>query len=180
MRLLTIFLLSLFSLLSFSASAGELRPQDIHIAIEQRGARVVVDDLYKIPENWSALLDAVSTGKLEWLKVAKELSAGTDAGTTSMLQIAITNALGNNTLETLKFMSDKTVNSSPVFSAEFVCSSSFLIDYPADKNALIFIDRTVEKLKAIKDPTVLKVRDQCVKEFQQARIITLKEISEQK
>jgi hypothetical protein len=180
MRLLTAFALMLCGQITIAASKTELRPQDIQLAIQQRGAKSVAMELFENREKWPQLLKAVSSGSQEWLNVAKKLSAGTDAGATSMLQIAVTRALGNNPLETLKIMSDDTVNYSPVFSAVFVCSSNFLIDYPADESALEFIDSTVEKLKRIKEPTVANTRDQCITAFQEARFDTLRIMGEQK
>lgn len=166
--------------LSLASSSVQVRPQDIHLAIKQHGAKAVVMELWDDRNKWTELLKSVTTGKKEWLLVAMELSKGTDAGATSMLQIAVTRALGNNPLDTLRIMSDDTVNYSPVFSATFVCSSNFLIDYEANQSSLDFIDTTVEKLKAIKDPALVKTRDECITAFQQARLDTLRIMSEQK
>jgi len=172
--------LALFSHLTLAAVPVDMQPQDIHAAIQKRGAKAVVNEIYENHENWSVLLNAVSSGNPEWLKVAKALSVGTDAGSANMLQIAVTRALGNAPRETLKLMSEGTGNTVPVFWPVFVCSSNFLIDYPADKSALEFIDNTIEKLNKIKEPGLIKIRDECVKALHNARLDTPRIMREQK
>jgi len=179
MRLLLVLTIVLLSNFAHAASQTDLQANQILSDIERRGASVVVKELYDDPEVWDELLRNVSSGNLGWLKVAEKLGPGTDAGSTNMLEIAIFRALGNAPVQTLTLLSrgDRTI---PCFRVEFVCSSDFLIDDPADQKALNLIDRTISRLQEIKEPSLITTRNTCIEGLQQARRDTLRLMREAK
>jgi hypothetical protein len=174
MRLPFVLSLLLLSQLSFAGPQAEPCASEILSQIEQRGARAVVQELYESHESWSALLKAISSGTPEWLEVAKKLKSGTDAGSTNMLEIAVFRALGQAPLDTLRLLA------SDASSWSSVCSSNFLIDDPADQNALNLIDKTIAELQNIKDPSVITTRDDCIHGLYQARQDALRIMKEPK
>jgi len=84
-----------------AAIAAEMSPLMLRAEISARGAQAVVHRLWNIaPENsregWAAIEQQVAAGSEEWLEIARELSAGTDAGATHGLIIALHHALPKN------------------------------------------------------------------------------------
>ena len=172
MKISSIVVLLLCCQVSCASSSAMLQAPNVLSEIEQRGAHAVVQELYKDTERWQALLKAVSSGSHEWLTVATKLRPGTDAGSSEMLETAIFFALGNAPVESLKLISAGT------FSVEGTCSSNFLIDTPADQDALSMIDKRIAVLKIVKDPNLVATRDLCIKGLQQARNDVLKTLDE--
>src|SRR5262245_21884452 len=63
--------------------------------VDRDGARSVVNKLYGT-KRWANVLRGVESGDAEWLLAARKLRGGTDAGSTSDLEIAVFTALGSN------------------------------------------------------------------------------------
>lgn len=172
MKRLSILLLALCSQVACATSTNAVKAQDIVSAVEQRGSRPVAQELYEDPKRWRELLTAISSGASEWLAVAAKLRPGTDAGASQMLETSVFFALGKSPVDSLKLIS---ANS---FSVEGVCSSNFLIDTPADQNALSVIDMRIRALRGISDPSLVATRDRCIKGLQQARLDALRLMGE--
>ena len=145
-------ILFLFAI-SASGFEYELFPESILSQIEKKGATQVVQDLYDDGKAWSIVLQQIGTGKPEWINVANKLRPGTDAGSSSMLDVAMFIALENSPALVLE-----TCN----FDLEFVCSANFLIDYPLNEEALKMIERRKISLSKITDSSLYVKRDSCI------------------
>ncbi|HQS59818.1 MAG: hypothetical protein B7Y56_15750 [Gallionellales bacterium 35-53-114] len=74
------------------ATEQELTPDGVISAIKVKGARAVVDDLWRNYPKWKQFLDGVSSGHPKWLKAAYAISPGTDAGSSEDLGDALSRA----------------------------------------------------------------------------------------
>jgi len=62
-------------------------------AIETRGARAVVSELFALEDRWSAVLLEIETGRSEWLEVARRLKPASDAASSLGLNYSVARAL---------------------------------------------------------------------------------------
>jgi hypothetical protein len=80
----------------------------------------VVQDLFDKPK-WTEILGKIETGRRQWLDVAVKLYAGTDAGSTEELALAVGVALLHQPRQVL-------LQVAPVLGIEEVCSSPDIDD----------------------------------------------------
>jgi hypothetical protein len=89
-------------LLASAPASAQLNPSALLSQIQQRGAEAVFRDLW--PDNWSALLQGIESGKKEWLRVAVAIHPTTDAGPSEMLFLAGGVALAQAPADVLTIM----------------------------------------------------------------------------
>ena len=156
---------NLCALIERAAMAAELSPAMLRAEIAAHGARAVIDRLWSMQleragGGWLAVERHVAGGSDEWLVVAQELAAGTDAGATHGLIIALHHALAKNPQGVLRLIPRLP------FTVESVCSEGNDEETPRKaaselRAALLAIDQvTVLELRAR--------RDQCRKALAEA------------
>ena len=99
----------------FKANQYYSDPQAIIEEVSKRDASEVVAELSDNQQAWYYIIDQISAGETEWLKVAVALRPGTDAGGTEDIFGALGSALKTNPKEVLQLISDS-------FPVEHVCS----------------------------------------------------------
>ena len=110
---------------AFAATA--LSPERIARDIEADGAKAVVDRLWNSGD-YDRLLNHIDKGTPAWVALAPKLAAGTDAGASEELTIALAYALPRNPQAVLSVLDAK----SYVLEPERVCSAPFIEDAVKD------------------------------------------------
>jgi hypothetical protein len=139
----------------------ELKPEKIINEIESRGAKEIVKELCDNGDNWITVLKEISSGHPSWIKVAVKLLEGTDAGTTSMLEIAMFLALEVSPDLVLK-ASTLDESYGMKFPINQLCSSNFLIDYPLNHESLQMIIKRRKSLEKVSDPELTNKKNKCI------------------
>jgi Bacterial antitoxin of type II TA system, VapB len=138
------------------------RAEDLLNRIETLGARSVVDSLTS-GGAWPALLACIQEGHPPWIRVGGAVYAGTDAGATSELDVALFIALKRAPKAVLELLRDgEPGRVAPPWVAT-VCSSNFLIDYPDRDQGLSRIRERISVLRAVDAPALRKRRDACLR-----------------
>ncbi len=70
--------------------------KSLQLEISSKGANFVLRDLYKKYNKFNCVLKKIASGDKTWLKVAIQLRGVSDSDTTSMLKLAVGEALGSN------------------------------------------------------------------------------------
>ena len=148
--------------------ATDLTPQSIEKEIHSLGAKATVDKLNsgRRPRNWDRVLDRIETGSTEWLVVAKELSPGTDAGTSTGLQVTLAKTLPKNPGGVLRLIDEKNIN------VEYLCTSPFIEPDPAFLRR--YLRDSKRALEQLKQPDIDRYRLACLKEIEQTMSVTSK------
>jgi hypothetical protein len=90
--------------------------------IDRAGAQSVVNELSAGDESgWEFVMRKIEAGSTDWLNVAGRLSAGTDAGTSESLQIALATALPKNPAGVLRL-----IDRQSFLSVDHVCAAPFI------------------------------------------------------
>jgi hypothetical protein len=84
----------------------KLEPERIGDAITNRGARAVLDELFRDASVWDALIKAVESGDPRWLRIAKRFQGTAEAGGAQELQMAVGGALERNPEGVLRLLRD--------------------------------------------------------------------------
>jgi hypothetical protein len=147
--------------LACAALPYNLTSQAISAQISSRGANTVLSELYNSEEAWPVVLTHIRTGAVDWLKLGAKLQRVSDAGASEELEEAFFFALAPNPTETLRLASPGSI--------PMVCSSNFLVDYPANKTSVHWVDERLRKVGTVKDPSLGLSRDACIQELRQAR-----------
>jgi hypothetical protein len=122
-----------FGILLGTLHAVELTPSQIRDEIKRVGAKRVVDTMFSIePDSqWTRMLDRISTGSNEWLDVAKQLKAESDAGASLDLNLAVAAALPKAPSAVLSVLDGSVEDNSDVigaFSVSGVCRVPYLVE----------------------------------------------------
>jgi hypothetical protein len=150
------------------------RPQDLLAAIQERGPRAVVDELWDSDEKWAALETGVGTGTKEWLKVARAIKPGTDAASSETLEIAMFRAIHKSPWAVLSLLASEPQ------SWFGVCSSNFLMGDPADERALGLLDRTIDAIEKVEDNRLSEIRKSWLAGLEDGRRVVLEEMQQKK
>jgi len=79
-----------------SATDGSLTPELLLHDVDNRGASVVVRDLWNRHDPWNEVTKRIASGENAWIDVALALRKGSDAGASSDLRDAMFQALAKN------------------------------------------------------------------------------------
>jgi hypothetical protein len=176
MRVLATFGASfVFAVSMAMASSGfdGLDPRALRDEARSRGPQSVVAGLYNSPEQWSQFIDGVSSGSPEWLDTVAALAAGTDAGATSELLVALFMALGPAPERTLRLLTGPSfVNLGDAFEVEEVCGSHVYIDHEP-KEARTLIEARLAVLRKTPSSDLDSIRARCIRSLEEARELSL-------
>ncbi|MFZ4834310.1 hypothetical protein [Rouxiella sp. Mn2063] len=116
--LISIFLFLTFPILAATPiTSGKLTQQ-----IKERGAKIVIADLYKGDESqWSYVINKIGQGEQDWLQVAALLAPASDADSAESLATAAATAIPHNPSGVLAILQTGVLPLSP----ENVCSLPF-------------------------------------------------------
>ena len=125
--------------------------------IFKRGAIKIVNELYSSNTAWESVLNNIAKGDVFWLRVAVALHAGTDAGTSEMLTLALGEALERDP-ENVFYL---TLNS---FELESVCSGPDVDDthYNSYELSMAAIKRRQARLSTISKRNIKNIATKCV------------------
>lgn len=127
--------------------------------IDRVGAQSVVTELTAGDESaWDFVMSKVGEGSAEWLDVARRLSAGTDAGASEALQIAVATALPKNPGGVLRLAAAQSF-----LSIDHVCAAPFIEPEPSYMQR--YLSEAKAALTTLKDPGVEGARAKCLAEI---------------
>jgi hypothetical protein len=133
------------------------KPDRIISEIKLRGARAIVRELTKDWDVWDFICDKIATGDQAWLKAAIVLQGGTDAGSSETLDLALGEALENDSENVFRFGGKN-------LDLEFVCNGPD-VDNPRYNSYVLSINAInlrINKVAAGKDPMLQKMRTECL------------------
>jgi hypothetical protein len=119
--------------LSPESTASNARAASLNARIEAVGAREVVRQLIGTGEkegHWETVLERAESGDREWIDVVGRLAAGTDAGSSTDVKVALANALPKNPAAVFK-----QAGSVPYLQVQDLCGGPFIepeLDYLKD------------------------------------------------
>ena len=146
---------------SATGLAGVHAPtQQILAEIKAQGAKAVVRRLESPGEKdrWEKTLREIQTGSAEWVKVARELLKGSDAGMTEDIYQSLAIALTNNPEPVLSLVDD-------VVPMSAVCTVPYIEAKPGKVAA--HKKRALEALQKVSRTDLISKRDACTKAIQQ-------------
>ena len=132
-------------------TAGEVRA-----AIVRNGARAVVMRLQRDGLWVPSVVEPIARGEAEWIALAADLSAGTDAGTSEDLVISLASALPINPTAVLRALD----RNSGLLTTDSVCSLPFI--EPDAAFLAAYWSRTAAALRSAGTDTTPAVRDACL------------------
>jgi hypothetical protein len=140
------------------------KPDAIINEIKSRGAKAVVLEVAPDSDVWDAICGNIATGDQAWLKAAVALHAGTDAGWSEMLDLALGEALEHSPERVLKI-------AIPNFELQFVCSAPDVDNarYDSYDLSLKAINLRIQKVTAIKDPKLKSVAKECIRYLEESK-----------
>lgn len=155
-KIILVLLLSLFSANSYALKMYWKSPDAILSEIEDKKAKIVLQEIYSNDEAWSYVISKIELGYEKWLDVAIALQRPSDAGTSSEIHDAMFAAIKNNTFYMLH-------------NDLIICDGRHdpLRTY---KEALKEIDATIESLKSIKDKNVESDVEFCTNSLEKSKI----------
>jgi hypothetical protein len=145
-------------------AATALSPEGIAQDIEANGAKAVVDRLWNSGD-YDRLLDHIDKGTSAWVALAPKLAAGTDAGSSEGLTIALAYALPRNPEAVLAVLDPKNA----VLKPDMVCGAPFIEDTVKD------MPRYIKRAKA----AVSRVKVRSLEENKAACLAALAKVPQQ-
>jgi hypothetical protein len=141
----------------------DLSTHEIREMMSIYGVKGTVEKLYGDPDRWSDLLRQIASGKDEWLKLAVDLRAGSDAGTSAMLKYAIGEALENAPEIVLKSGVDEC-------NLADICRGPDIDDsrYSSYEKALNAVNRRIEALGRIQNQSIDTKRNFCIQKLKES------------
>lgn len=121
------------------------KPELVIREIESRGAMVIVSELYADHKAWHSVLQKIASGDESWLRVANALRAGTDAGASEMLTLAVGEALEHNPNNVFRI-------ASKAFRVSAICGGPDVDDvrYNSYELSMNAINLRIDKVAAVK------------------------------
>lgn len=161
-----LFLLLALSLPSLAKSEDKIlkyatSPANLVSQISASGPKSIINDLYKNEATWAYLMRQIKTGEKGWLEVAVTLEPGSDAGTASMLNEAVSLALLTNPENVLRF-------AVPTYELPMVCGGR-ADPLPTYKLALSELEDQIQSVKSVKDSSLSSLRDTCLDKLEASK-----------
>jgi hypothetical protein len=141
-----------------------LTPSIVQTEIRDRGAKPVVDQLFKT-EAWWQVTRNIGAGKIDWIALAPDLAEGTDAATSETLGISLAEALPKSPNAVLAVL-DLVSAASPLRVGN-VCSAPFLDD--TARHQKLYKAAALHALSAVADPQLSTVKAACLDELAKIR-----------
>lgn len=163
MKYLATFVVFLFvSGLSYAADKKplqyQLKPESIMHEIKSRGAKKVVSELYSDWNVWYSVLKKIASADELWLRTAVDLRAGSDAGESEMLDLAIGEALEHNPAIVFRIALKG-------FQISDICGSPDVDDarYNSYELSIRAINLRIRNVAAVKDPAFATTSKECIR-----------------
>lgn len=139
-------------------------PEAIIQKVSEKGSSKIVSELLTSENKWNYVIDKISTGESNWLKVAVTLRPGTDAGATEMIFGALGNALKFNPKEVLNLVSEK-------FTLKHICSWPVVGEPPCTEYSLCLkeIEERQKSVIAVSDKNLITLCKQCVDSLEKGK-----------
>ena len=136
-----------------------LSPAMLRSEIALRGAKAVLNRLWNVPqrmgEGWLAVEEHVADGSDEWLGIAEQLAAVTDAGASHGLEIALHHALAKNPAGVLH------MTPRIPFAIEAICANGD--DEAEPQQEVHELRAALSAVLGVKVPKLRSQRDRCAK-----------------
>jgi len=118
--------------------------------VKEKGARKVLQEYSSASLQWHAILKHIETGDAEWLAVASELRAVSDAGYSEDLDFSVATALPKNPSGVLRLKH---------FALERVCDVPYL--EPSEKTVHDFQTKAAAALETVRDADLQDRKKKC-------------------
>jgi hypothetical protein len=151
-----------FLMLASNVQSEELDSGQILREIKHKGAKSVIAE-YWVTEDYQKserLVNSISSGKKEWLEVAKLLMAESDAGVTEELFFALSLALPKNPISVLSLLKTQEFRAQPTdFNIDWICRDPYYEDTVDLATEEKFLRDAEKALVYMHDPTQDKELD---------------------
>jgi hypothetical protein len=140
------------------------KPETIISEIKSRGAKEVVRELTKDWSVWDSICDKIASGNQAWLNVAAALQAGTDAGSSETLDLALGEALEYDPKNVLTLVG-KTGD------LESICSGPDVDNarYNSYELSMKAISLRIKKVAAVNDRSLQKMSKACLHYLEESK-----------
>jgi hypothetical protein len=131
-----------------------------------RGPRQTLSSLFAQDDRWDLLLDDIATGKTDWLSVAAELRAVSDAHASETLAMAIQEALPRNPTGVLDLIATQRLE------IAVACSGygfGQIEDERPISEILGLVDKRVQAVSRVRRTSLAAARDGCLTELKSLR-----------
>jgi len=148
-----------------AAHAATLSPSSLKDEIDKRGAKAVVDDLFRSGA-WEAVVIAqIQAGSSPWINLAPLLSEGTDASTSEELGESLIYALPKAPEAVLSVLdlSRASIPRAP----DTVCSAAFFEGDPTDPRG--YKRAAIEAVSHVNTPALASAKRACLDELEAVR-----------
>jgi len=168
--IITIFMIAIFiSSLSCATDTEQLHyqltPKSIIHQVQSRGAEVVVSELYRDWNIWNSILKKIASADEDWLRTAVALRAGSDAGTSEMLELSVGEALENNPVNVFRV-------TLKAFQLNSICSGPDVDDFRYNSYELSIkaINQRIRKVSAVTDRTLESTCKKCIHHLEASKV----------
>lgn len=163
---LIVILLLAFAQSTYAADSGSYyaNPKQIIDAINKRGAKQIVFELYQDQKIWDSVLRKIGSGEEAWLKVATALRSGSDAGASEMLTLAVSEALEHKPAVVFK-------NALQTFELRDICSSPDVDDerYNSYELSIRSVNIRIDKVASIGNPDLKDLSNKCIQYLEESK-----------
>ncbi len=135
--------------------------------IQANGARQALSTLFADDQRWDLMLDDIATGTQEWLSVAAELRAVSDAHAGATLAMAIQEALPRNPVGVLGLVAAQRFT---VADACGMYGFGQIEDERPMRVLLGLVDKRTDAVSRVTKRGLSAVRDGCLKELRSLRV----------
>jgi len=142
-------------------AAQPLDPATLLAEIRAVGAYKVAQDLSANTRQWNEAMKKISGGSRDWLEVAAQLKAGTDAGDSETLTESVFLALKPAPRTVLRMLKKGQ------FELQEVCSSVIGNDYQPPESLRI-IDERLAALQRVREPDLADTKARCEQGLREA------------
>jgi len=144
-----------------AVGAAPITPAALLKDLEARGPKVVVEELWN-GAGWDDVLWHVRSGDAEWLRVAVALHAGTDAGSSETLALALGDALDRHAAAVLRIVA-------PTFGTGEICAGPDIDHFVARDAYVAALDRRISAVSAIGEADLAADRASCLSSLKEVR-----------
>ncbi len=159
--MLALFLSAALAATTAPISLTPLTPSIVQAEIRDRGAKPVVDQLFKT-EAWWQVMRNIGAGKTDWIALAPDLAAGTDAASSETLGISLAEALPKSPSAVLAVL-ELGGDASPLVVGN-VCSAPFLEGTARHQH--IYKSAALSAVSAVADPRLSNVKAACLNQLE--------------
>jgi hypothetical protein len=161
---LTATILTFFALAP-AAHAGSLDPSSLKDEIQTRGAKAVVDELFRSGAWENIVIKEIGAGSVPWIGLAPALSKGADAATSEELGDGLIHALPKAPEAVLSVidLSGESIPRAP----DTVCSAAFFEGDPTDPQK--YRRAAIQAVGHVGNPALASAKRACLNELEAVR-----------